>query len=262
MGMNVIASPGRSNPVGQTTRLLRGVHIERSECARNDISASVLLSGKGHPAWNMAVDEALLRIAQQEAQRGLILRFYDWDRPSVSIGYFQKFTLADSHATVVRRPTGGGFVDHRTDITYSLIFPQDLFGTGPAYAFVHDLVRGVLAQWPAWQETFLVPSEKATRGKIARCFQQPSAGDVMLQDRKLAGAAQRRCKGWILHQGSIDVGPADVACRMDVARGLIDRLERHLGTHALARELTAREATAARQLLESRYASDDWNKKF
>ena len=55
-----------------------------------------------------------------------VLRFYNWDRPAVSIGYFQKFNVElDQRYTLVRRPTGGGTVIHGNDITYSMTFPLD-----------------------------------------------------------------------------------------------------------------------------------------
>jgi lipoate-protein ligase A len=58
-------------------------------------------------AFNMALDEALLRTA---AKRGRpLLRVYSWKKPAVTFGYFQKFPkdLAEGYE-VVRRPTGGG----------------------------------------------------------------------------------------------------------------------------------------------------------
>ena len=66
-------------------------------------------------ALNMAIDEVLLTTT-----RPAILRFYRWNAPSVSFGYFVKFDEAREIAgnrDVVRRGTGGGIVRHGEDLT-------------------------------------------------------------------------------------------------------------------------------------------------
>ena len=62
-------------------------------------------------AWNMGFDEALL---EQAADPGIAtLRFYQWQEPTLSLGYFQTYDERDTHAesrqaAVVRRQSGGG----------------------------------------------------------------------------------------------------------------------------------------------------------
>lgn len=72
-----------------------------------------LRSGRLGPAENMAVDEAVL-LAHSEGKVPPTLRFYGWDPPTLSIGYFQKAEDEVDFAAVrqngigfVRRPTGG-----------------------------------------------------------------------------------------------------------------------------------------------------------
>ena len=82
-------------------------------------------SQAGSPAWNMAGDELLLRHVAALGQA--VLRFYSWDQPSASFGYFQCFAdvevLTDLRP-VLRRPTAGGLVCHgENEWTYSLVFP-------------------------------------------------------------------------------------------------------------------------------------------
>src|ERR1700704_2242891 len=72
-------------------------------------------------AINMAIDEALLETAEVP-----MIRFYQWDHPALSFGYFGKFTEVSAHSTkrdLVRRWTGGGIVFHGNDLTYSLVIP-------------------------------------------------------------------------------------------------------------------------------------------
>src|SRR5512135_2244055 len=100
-------------------------------------------------AWNMALDEALLRTAANRHRP--LLRFYSWRQPAVSIGYFQKFPahLAGKYE-LVRRPTGGGLVYHGdgVDTTYTIVAPPShpLYKTKTtdAYCAIHEAVATAL----------------------------------------------------------------------------------------------------------------------
>src|SRR4051794_2091109 len=86
----------------------------------------LLHSGPGAPAFNMALDEALLE-AMPRLQLPA-LRFYGWTEPAASFGYFQKFPEVERATLLrplVRRPTGGGIVPHNADWTYSALFPPN-----------------------------------------------------------------------------------------------------------------------------------------
>src|SRR5438105_1742484 len=74
----------------------------------------------------MALDEALLETA---ASRGTYtLRFYRWQTPTLSLGYFQQVSdraahWASQNCPLVRRQTGGGAILHDQEWTYSLTAP-------------------------------------------------------------------------------------------------------------------------------------------
>jgi lipoate-protein ligase A len=166
-------------------------------------------TGPGPAAWNMALDDALLRFAPQRDRA--LLRVYSWDRPSVSIGYFQKFPahLADTH-DIVRRPTGGGLVYHVEDTTYTVVAPPGhwlhTMSTGEAYCALHKAVAAALHQGNlANDDSCHGPQDPAdaVASRAYECFTNPVAGDVVDAGRKLAGAAQRRTREGMLHQGSI-----------------------------------------------------------
>ncbi len=77
-------------------------------------------------AWNMAVDEALLMDAVENGVA--TLRFYQWSEPTLSLGYFQRYSDREQHAAsrkcaVVRRQSGGGAILHDRELTYSLMLP-------------------------------------------------------------------------------------------------------------------------------------------
>ena len=69
----------------------------------------LLQSGPCAPAFNMALDEALLE-AMPRLQRP-VLRLYGWTEPAATFGYFQKYAeveRATKLRPLIRRPTGGG----------------------------------------------------------------------------------------------------------------------------------------------------------
>jgi lipoate-protein ligase A len=101
----------------------------------------------GDAATNMAIDTALL----ESLPTGLaVFRHYGWTEPAATFGYAQAYAsvvseLAScSHATLVRRLTGGGIVDHRNDWTYALILHAVLPAASiPATALYEHLHRAI-----------------------------------------------------------------------------------------------------------------------
>ena len=84
----------------------------------------LLDSGPCPPAFNMALDEALLESVSRLGQP--VRRFYGWTEPAATFGYFQKYADVERATLLrplIRRPTGGGIVPHDSDWTYSLAFP-------------------------------------------------------------------------------------------------------------------------------------------
>lgn len=149
----------------------------------------------------MAVDEWLLEYAKNP-----VLRVYRWNGGWGSLGYFGN--LSDARAglpgvDLVRRWTGGGTVDHRCDWTYSLIVPRSFelarMKGGESYRAIHAILLGVLAAEGG------APDLASASGKSGgMCFENPVEFDVMdATGTKLAGAAQRRGKLGLLHQGSV-----------------------------------------------------------
>jgi lipoyl(octanoyl) transferase len=199
----------------------------------------------------MALDEALLRTA---AQRGRpLLRVYSWEKPSVSIGYFQKFPahLAGRY-DVVRRPTGGGVVYHGdgVDTTYTVVVPPDhrlyTMSTTDAYCAIHKAVAMAIGN-----RSQITKHKSPVPPTGYECFQNPVYGDVVAGGRKLAGGAQRRTKWGMLHQGSI-------AARLS-ADQLSEGFCRELSVVFARCELTDVERQLAEKLTREKYSTDGWN---
>lgn len=171
----------------------------------------LLNSGLCAPAYNMALDEVLL-IRSADAG-GLVLRFYGWDKPAATFGYFQKYAEIEQVTRVrplIRRPTGGGLVPHLQDWTYSLAVPPDhqwyQLRAEESYRQMHLWIRSAL-------KLIGVESELATccrEGLPGQCFVGYEKFDVLSNERKIAGAAQRRNKHGLLIQGSIQPVPAGI----------------------------------------------------
>ena len=194
-------------------------------------------------ALNMAIDETLLRHA-----RAPILRIYCWARPAVSFGYFGKWADAARawpERELVRRWTGGGIVPHGNDVTYSLFVPRDhpFFTVSPreSYCAIHECVAGVLKG--------AVLAGLAAPQTSAACFENPVQHDVLIENRKVAGGAQRRTKCGLLHQGSIQ----NAGCVTELS----ERFSSRRDVISLAPEIQAE----AVQLAHSKYATKTWTRR-
>lgn len=170
----------------------------------------LLDSGRQTASQNMAVDETLLNsVVNGEAPA---LRFYQWDRPTVSIGYAQKPT---EHLDLdvcrvkgipwIRRPTGGRAVLHDQELTYAVVVPEGVHGvprgvTASYRLFSQCLVRGLALLGVAAD----IAEGAASRGHTsAACFDSPSWYELVVDQRKLVGSAQTRRGRVILQHGSL-----------------------------------------------------------
>lgn len=174
-------------------------------------------SGNSSPSFNMALDEALLDWHSEE-KIPPVIRFYGWNPPTLSIGYFQKVEKEIDMEAVkqhglgfVRRPTGGRGVLHEHELTYSVIVseehPEMPKTVTEAYRVISE---GILKGFHhlGLEAYFAVPKTAEERDALksprsAVCFDAPSWYELVVEGRKVAGSAQTRQKGVILQHGSI-----------------------------------------------------------
>jgi lipoate-protein ligase A len=217
----------------------------------------LLIDGPASPARNMAVDEALLREVSEP-----VLRIYDWNVPAVSLGYFQPSALAGDRP-FIRRYTGGGLVDHAHDVTYTIVLPRTHpwmeLSAPDSYCKIHKGVQAALKACGIKSE--LTPDAAITESEA--CFQKPVRFDIVAAGSKLSGAAQRRTREGMLHQGSI-LPPDPKMCEF-LRRILPGVFSLHFGFDWAGQMgespniLTPAEATHAADLERDRYATDTWN---
>lgn len=223
-------------------------------------------------AMNMAIDEALLELATFPT-----VRFYTWDHPALSFGYFGKLSDVASYSDrdCVRRWTGGGIVLHGEDLTYSLVIPSSdpafSESTMSIYEKVHAAIRDALGEsgthaglssvaGPPWrgrnQQTSAVRDRRYSSGitdpgyNENSCFANPVRADVMLNGQKIAGAAQRKTRRGLLQQGSIQ----NTKLPPDFEINFASSLSNDVRERAIEPALLAR----AQEISAQKYGTDSW----
>jgi len=200
----------------------------------------------------MAVDEWLL-----ETVSCPVLRVYSWAGEWASIGYFGRISEAREwfpSLHLVRRWTGGGMVDHRSDWTYTLVVPQGealAKSKGAAgYQMIHQKLFETLNREGV--DCRMSSGEEATGS--ACCFENPVGFDLIGDDgRKLAGAGQRRSKSGLLHQGSVSIPCGDAILSSKRAENFAGCL-----AHRWADFTQREDAGDLERRVEERYSCPAW----
>ncbi|NIN07970.1 MAG: lipoate--protein ligase family protein [Planctomycetales bacterium] len=241
-----------------------------------------MLDSPADGAWNMAVDEVLLATAAETGQ--LTLRLYEWSQPTLSLGYFQAYEDRQQHAAsrkcaVVRRMTGGGAILHDREVTYSLGWSaQGQPGRRPDFAWLYDAVHDALRAELAGHDVILQPANGQVAGRDPRaflCFQRLSPQDLVLDQAKIVGSAQRRRKSAVLQHGSLLLQTSSCAPELPGLRQLqskvVDirllqqswpaRLAARLGLEMVPASLTDDELRQAGELMRIKYARPAWSRR-
>lgn len=149
-----------------------------------------------------------------------LIHHYDWEGPSATIGHFidpyqwlNKETVQQNPLQIARRPTGGGIIFHLSDLAFSLFIPAHhsaySVNTMDNYAFVNQIVCRAIRYFLGKGEPQLLEKEPEPLDVGCRnfCMAKPTRYDVIMDGKKVGGAAQRRTKRGFLHQGSISLAP-------------------------------------------------------
>lgn len=168
-------------------------------------------------ARNMAVDEHLFLLAAKAGAR-TFLRFYQWHRPTASLGYSQEAAEVvdlDScrrHGVdVVRRMTGGKLVLHHREVTYALASSDsEIFSESvrDSYRLISlALLKGLELMGLAARMAETTPPSYA-RGTMP-CFAYAARDEIEIGGRKIVGSAQKRLGPVFLQHGSIPLEPEE-----------------------------------------------------
>ncbi len=242
----------------------------------------LLVDGAAAPAWNLALDEALLHGSVAA------VRLYAWEPPGLSLGYFQRvgdFTAELAAVerrgfVVVRRPTGGGAIAHIDELTFCIadevggpFFTSDV---KEGYRRIHRAFAAALAALgavTAERGEALLASDDAAQDWL--CFCKSSAVDLAAQDRKLLGSAQRRVKRRVMHHGSLPLRPNPVTPGAASVAGLLGRevsfdamaaalapaLAAEFSVELVADEPTQDERARAAALVAEKYGHVSWTRR-
>ena len=175
--------------------------------------------------FQMAFDEILFRRTEElpltptlspkgrgQGEGVPILRFYFSSDPWVTVGYSDREREAkgagqearDNNLPVCRRLTGGGQVLHGKDLIFSVIARKEadesFRSVRISYLKIHEAVKTALENLGA-SPRFYRCDENLPKGKD--CFRFPIATDLAMENRKIAGGAQKRSCGALLHQESV-----------------------------------------------------------
>jgi lipoate-protein ligase A len=216
---------------------------------------------KAHSAsMNMAIDEALLESASVPS-----IRFYGWRSPALSFGYFGRFSDVAIYARerdLVRRWTGGGIVFHGEDLTYTIVIPA----TDPVFhessMTIYEKIHRALARAlnKVGERAALAGGvdpggiafckQAAPSGSGYNCFANPVRADVMVDGRKIAGAAQRRTRRGLLQQGSIQ--------GFDLDNHLAHRFANALSANCNQLRIKEEIFQRAQELAQQKYGTESW----
>lgn len=214
---------------------------------------------------NMAIDELL--IEESDLLGVPILRFYSWNSKCMSIGYIQKYssTFREGYS-LVRRPTGGGTVYHDIDMTYTISLPSchimNSLSREESYSAIHNVIVKALETIGLASKLFDRTPNHKNRFSM-QCFSAPVKFDIAsIQGnsiKKIAGAAQRRTRRGILHQGSIVLDNIQLK-RERLICSIISSFEADF--NAAFTEFNPGEdfLKKADLLAKNKYALDSWNK--
>jgi lipoate-protein ligase A len=255
--------------------------------------ARIIFQEDNNAFYNMALDEAISNDVRAKLSPPT-LRFYNWDRPSVSIGRFQKHSdinreyCMEKSYPVVRRPTGGRAILHNSELTYSfssrfdsLVFKGVLFED---YSIISKALISGLQQVGIGAEADY-SRHKNNPGRNPACFKSVSYGEVTIKNRKVIGSAQKRYVDGFLQQGSILIdfneedlhnvlryrgkeSFGDVGSLKDhmpevnyniLSSSLKEAFESTLGAKLITDRPTKHELKAAKELESEKYSRGEWN---
>lgn len=210
-------------------------------------------------AEHMALDEALFLSSMKSGTTRA--RFYHWNREAATVGYFHDFEsnpLEDASTPVCRRMTGGGLVEHGKDVTFVLAFPENASITslpGPTrYGLVHQALE--LALSASGIPAMLIADPPHSNGP---CFVTPVPQDIISPDgSKIAGGAQRKSRGAVIHQGSVRLDPPFRDLRSKWIQSFVQNLSESV--ESIPSEDLKLIENEAVSLQVEKYGSENWNR--
>jgi lipoate-protein ligase A len=227
---------------------------------------------------NMAADEVLLEAAEGGQPS---LRFYAWQSPTLSLGYFQPEAVRQTDPQLrllpfVRRSSGGATLVHDQELTYAIALPSGSIWQPRGQSWIcrmHEIIARALTSVGIMAISVKCGEEKKS-GEIL-CFLHQTPGDLVLGGHKIVGSAQRKQRGAILQHGAILLAKSASTPNLPGIRE-ISKLEISAGDLTPAIRMTLEHKTGWRcseytwkpeelrriaELAHDKYAHESWNSK-
>jgi len=204
----------------------------------------------------MAIDETLVETADLPS-----IRFYQWDHKAISFGYFGKIAKVENlngGRDLVRRWTGGGIVFHGEDLTYALVIPASDPAFSKSSLWIYEEIHCAIADALTinGERAELATEKNVNVQRLTfndQCFANPVRADVLVNGRKIAGAAQRRTRRGFLQQGSIQ--------QVRLTNDFPERLAGQLGQDLRPNEIEDVILRRAEELVEQKYGTEAWMRR-
>lgn len=146
-----------------------------------------------------------------------LLRFFNWEKPGITFGFSQRsaevlsqIPKEDIDLLRTRRPTGGGIVFHKKDLTFSFIFhnPGE-FNPHALYEKLHTAVNEAFSKENINLEILNSKTASyAVSSPAMDCFSKPVEKDLMISGKKVLGGALRKFSDYMLYQASFQIEDA------------------------------------------------------
>ena len=189
------------------------------------MNARILSDLQGRPGvFHMAADDMLARTLS-ESDFDVVVRFYRWLPPAVSLGFHQSPDMIDLDACaelgwdVVYRSTGGRALLHLDDLSYAVIIPAQ----SDTYRQLRELYESIalaivrsLKQLRVNAEITkpsVIKGDAEPRLRAGICLDSRVRGEITVGGRKIVSAAQHIYRNSLLQHGSImlDGDPGAIA---------------------------------------------------
>jgi len=224
------------------------------------------------PESGMAFDEALFLHVISENKLDPIIRFYEFKQPSITIGFGQRkleFENLNGNASWTRRPTGGGLVAHEHDLIVCFIAPLALHPefSSPkrSYAIIHKLIQNALKRFQIDTDFHISCRNEDYNPDPMVCFKRPICDDLMFRGTKVAGGAQKRSQGYLLHQESIQLGSLEklgfLIEKTEFQKVLVLEFEQFFEWKISERMIPEDVLRVASDLTENKYKQPEWKLK-
>ncbi len=158
---------------------------------------------------NMDFDENLLNFCE-ENNIPFALRFYGWEKPSVTLGRNQKISGIDeefcknNNIDIVRRITGGRALLHDMEITYSIVCNKNILQNGKNLIEAYkELMNIFIKTFKTFNINVSYGEYKKIPPKSGYCMSMSTTCDIDFNGKKFIGSAQYRKNTHLLQHGSI-----------------------------------------------------------